>query len=626
MTTTYAYAAGSNWPKVIVVGDPRLGDILASSGAQWVIQPVVPTVSGMWDAVETGALNLESDILIVSDGTSSQVDELEATLAAFAPFATTFLVADPSRGEQIAARARALAPTVPNGDPNAPIWILPVHDVQQALDMMKHVLGMKVTWEAPQQMVAEATPLPRPTMPSQYVQAAPAEMVAPTVHRPEPVAPVQAPAQIAADAPMPVAPIGLEQVQIGNVESVIPQQPYIPPAAPVAGQPQQQYSQPLPSPQQMYPPQYQPQPDPSQQQMYQQNYPGQPQQQQPNYAQPNPVAYPPQQAQPAYEQPPAYYEQSQVYADHVAQQVHQGVQKPPGTVPGQITIACMSSKGGSGKSTTAIMLAATIARASAAAGQPKRVVLVDLDTRDGQVGSLIGQYMPTSINIRVMPRWDAATVKANLVHDKRLGIDALLAPVRPRNADDVGPEFYQQIIGVLQTTHDVVVLDCSVNYLDPLLGTGFSMSDEILFVTTLATTSVQGMARSLTELFADPTDGGLGIPREKVGIVANQVINNVGMGRDKLLRAALGAPLVGQIPSDQDAVLIATNSNRMFDLLKHPKLGPAYFRLAVNCLPGVPLAPLTAEQAATQVPQAQAVNPDSQAGGPQKKKKGLFGR
>ena len=636
MTTTYAYAAGSNWPKVIVVGDPRLGDILASSGAQWVIQPVVPTVSGMWDAVETGALNLESDILIVSDGTSSQVDELEATLAAFAPFATTFLVADPVRGEQIAARARALAPTVPNGDPNAPIWILPVHDVQQALDMMKHVLGTKVVWEAPQQMVAEATPLPRPTMPSQYVQAAPAEMVAPTVHRPEPAAPVQAPVQIAADAPMPVAPIGLEQVQIGNVESVIPQQPYIPPASPVPGQqPQYQPLPPAPQPQQMYPPQYQPQPDMSQQQMYQQNYQGQQgqvAQQQPDYAQPGAVAYPPQQtplayAQPvAYEQPPAHYEQSQVYADHVAQQIQQVTPKPPGSVPGQITIACMSSKGGSGKSTTAIMLAATIARASAAAGQPKRVVLVDLDTRDGQVGSLIGQYMPTSINIRVMPRWDAATVKANLVHDKRLGIDALLAPVRPRNADDVGPEFYQQIIGVLQTTHDVVVLDCSVNYLDPLLGTGFSMSDEILFVTTLATTSVQGMARSLTELFADPTDGGLGIPREKVGIVANQVINNVGMGRDKLLRAALGAPLVGQIPSDQDAVLIATNSNRMFDLLKHPKLGPAYFRLAVNCLPGVPLAPLTAEQAATQVPQARAVNPDAQAGGAPKKKKGLFGR
>jgi cellulose biosynthesis protein BcsQ len=273
-------------------------------------------------------------------------------------------------------------------------------------------------------------------------------------------------------------------------------------------------------------------------------------------------------------------------------------------------------------STTALCLAGTIAKTSAEAGQPKKVVLVDLDTRDGQVGSLIGQFMPTAISIRVLPKWDANSVRMNLVHDKNLGIDALLAPVRPRNADDVGPDFYRTIIGILQTTHDVVILDCSVNYLDPLLGTAFAMSDEILFVTTLATTSVQGMARSLTELFADPSDGGLGIPREKVGIVANQVINNVGMGKDKLLKAALGAPLVGQIPSDQDAVLVATNSNKMGNLLKHPKLGPAYYKLAVTCLPGWDLAPLTNEQAQV----AENMGKANGAETPAPQKKGLFRR
>lgn len=247
-------------------------------------------------------------------------------------------------------------------------------------------------------------------------------------------------------------------------------------------------------------------------------------------------------------------------------------------------------------STTALALAGMIAKGSAAAGNPKKVVVVDLDTRDGQIGSLIGQYVPTAVNVRVLPRWDANAVLANLVHDKRLGVDALLAPIRPRNADDVGPEFYSVIIQVLQTTHDVVILDCSVNYLDPLLGVAFGLSDEILFVTTLAISSVQGMARALIELFAKPEEGGLGIRQEKVGVVANMVINNVGMGKDKLLQAALGAPLVGQIPAEQDAVLVATNSNRMADLLKHPKLGVAYYKLATTCLPGWPIAPLVVEQ------------------------------
>jgi len=287
------------------------------------------------------------------------------------------------------------------------------------------------------------------------------------------------------------------------------------------------------------------------------------------------------------------YEMGSVYDTRIAEEANAKQGKLPNAKPGQMTIACMSSKGGSGKSTTAISLAATIAKTSAAAGDPKKVVIVDLDTRDGQIGSLINQYMPTAVSIRVLPQWNAETVQQNLVHDKNLGIDALLAPLRPRNADDVGPDFYREIIRILQTTHDVVIMDCSVNYLDPLLGVGFSLADEILFVTTLATTSVQGMARALTELFAKPEDGGLGIPPGKVGVVANQVIRNVGMDKDKLLQAALGCRIVGSIPAEYDEVLIQTNSNRMHNLIKHPTLGPAYFKLAKNCLPAYELAPVT---------------------------------
>lgn len=259
---------------------------------------------------------------------------------------------------------------------------------------------------------------------------------------------------------------------------------------------------------------------------------------------------------------------------------------------GQLTITVTSSKGGSGKSTASIMLAASIARASARAGKPLSVCIVDLDTRDGQVASLIGRFMPTALNIRVQPVWDEASIRRNLVHAESLGIDCLLAPIRPRTADTVGPDFYRAIVRSLQRMYDVVVMDTSVQYLEPLIAkVALVEADEILFVTNLASTAVQGMARALREITAPVDESGLGIPREKLGIVVNQSAANVGMEQEQVLAAGLGMPVVGVIPLATRDVLTATNLNRMHELLDHPLVGPGYHELAVSCLPQARLAP-----------------------------------
>lgn len=798
-------------PKVLVVGDPRLADMLSAAGAQWTVQPAAANVNAMWDAIEAGTLTNDAVAAFFSDGTGTSPDELESTLAAFAPFATVFVVATPERAQAIIARAHQIASAVPNGDPAATIHALPVHDVQAAYAYIQAALGGAVQWDAPvvPPATTSAPPVPAPapaappasTPPPAPVPAAPAtsgyeqgQVYAPNVvaaaSRSIPKPPGARPGQLTiasmsskggsgkclhgdsvvidpkTGVPYPLRSIvehdivtsvaayaagsiaahpiaarmhsgtkntyvltlasgrsvtatgnhpmlsragwkPLEEVEIGEALATpashpLPENPLALAATDVdllayftaettahkadlphadsaifdivalaarahigdtdlgflglnpitASNPTQRAI------------------DASRVSIHARH--GLTEAAFPlaayrldrptltrflslywmaaGHVTVNQEAYVCVETQSAaaalqhlllrlgiqtfqtFRTGPRNTWKVSVHPDYIKNfaetlaiwgvkadnlasittplapttalhwdEVVSIVEGPRAEVydievPGPANFVANDIV--VHNSTTAALLAGTIAKSSAAAGKPLKVVLVDLDTRDGQVGSLIGKYMPTSINIRVMPEWNADTVTANLVHDPRLGIDALLAPVRPRNADDVGADFYRQIIGILQTTHDVVVLDCSVNYLDPLLGTAFAMSDEILFVTTLATTSVQGMARSLTELFADPADGGLGIPKEKVGIVANQVIKNVGMGKDKLLRAALGAPLVGQIPSDQDAVLVATNSNRMADLLKHPRLGPAYFRLAVNCMPHTQLTPITTEQVA----------------------------
>jgi len=291
--------------------------------------------------------------------------------------------------------------------------------------------------------------------------------------------------------------------------------------------------------------------------------------------------------------------------------------------PGQTTITVTSSKGGSGKSTVSILLAATIARASAEAGDPLSVCLLDLDTRDGQVASLIGKFMPTALNIRVQPVWDEERIRRNLVRAESLGIDTLLAPIRPRTADTVGPDFYRTIVRSLQRMYDVVIMDTSVQYLEPLIAdVAFRESEEILFVTTLASTAIQGMARALREMTAPADESGLGVPRDRIGIIVNQSVANVGMERDQVLAAGLGVPVVGVIPLATRDVLTATNLNRMDALLEHPLLGPAYSDLARACLPDRQLATWVAPTSDDEAAAAGEAAPVEDAG----RKRGLFRR
>ena len=270
-------------------------------------------------------------------------------------------------------------------------------------------------------------------------------------------------------------------------------------------------------------------------------------------------------------------------------------------------ITCTSSKGGSGKSTSSMMLAATVAHASAAAGQPLKVVLVDLDTRDGQIASLIGQYQPTALSLRYAPAVTEQTVLANLQHDTNLGIDCLLAPVRPRTADDCGPEFYRQVIQVLRATHDVVILDTSVNYLDPLIAeVALPEADTVLMCTTMATTALHGLARALREMLEQPDRGGMGVPKDKIGIVVNQAVKNVDMTTEQVIQSALGARIVGAIPMASRDVLIATNRNQMYKLLQHPHLAPAFFQLAKTTLPAAALTPATPQMGSERTSSSQS--------------------
>ena len=279
------------------------------------------------------------------------------------------------------------------------------------------------------------------------------------------------------------------------------------------------------------------------------------------------------------------------YADPVATEAASGGH---GTGKRGLVVASTSSKGGSGKTTVALCTASMAYHASRLAveqglrDKPLSVCIVDMDTRDGQIGFLLAQSVPTALNIFVAEDKTIETIEKNLIYDERLGIHALLAPKRARTADYLTPEFYQDLIQKLRGMFDLVVLDTSVNYLDALLGkVVLPISDAVMFVTNLSVGSVYGMNRWMDEVTSPIEAGGSGIDKSKIGIVVNQSAPDLGIDQNLLQHAAAGAELLVAIPLDSGAVIAASNHNRLSDiLLMHDQISPAYYSIIQQLLPG----------------------------------------
>jgi len=296
-----------------------------------------------------------------------------------------------------------------------------------------------------------------------------------------------------------------------------------------------------------------------------------------------------------------YVPQANADAEPTGEQAPVQVTAPPiprGDTLGQV-IAVTSSKGGSGKSTVSITLATYLAHSSINSvkeglldsfgnpvKKPLKVLLLDLDVRDGQVGFFTGFWKPTVMKLRRMGI-SRESIEETKIYDEGLKIDVMLAPRRPRSAEELPPEFYVELITHLRSMYDYIILDTSVNYLDPLLEkVAYPMADLIVMVTEVVSTSVFSMARWVQEVTSPLDQNGMNIPKRKIGIVVNKSLKSVNMTGKKIAENAQEVPIVSVIPSNQRLIAHATNVNSMEVLLEHDDLRPSFARLAESIVGG----------------------------------------
>lgn len=215
-----------------------------------------------------------------------------------------------------------------------------------------------------------------------------------------------------------------------------------------------------------------------------------------------------------------------------------GSQKDAATqAPTGEVITVLSMKGGVGKTVVATNIAVALASLD------KSVVLVDLDLQFGDVGIMLG-LEPTQTIVGAVQsgeRLDAAMLQGFLL-EHASGVQVLLAPLSPEDAEIVTASRIDRIIGLLITMFDFVVID-TPPMLDEAVLTALDRSSRIMMITMMDVASVKNSRVSLQKLRQLGYNGSL------IDIMLNRADSKVYLKADEV-EQAIGMPIKYRLPSD----------------------------------------------------------------------------
>jgi pilus assembly protein CpaE len=209
------------------------------------------------------------------------------------------------------------------------------------------------------------------------------------------------------------------------------------------------------------------------------------------------------------------------------------------TADGQV-VTVFSAKGGCGKSTLATNLAVSLAESGL-----RRVCLVDLDLAFGDVGVML-QLAPErgiadAVNAR--ERIDTALVRA-LLTSYAPGVDVLLAPVGPTEAERIGRELVAQVLAAVREIADYVVVDTPAHFTEGVLA-ALDVTDVHVLVATPDVPALKNLRIALDMLDL------LGLSKESRLVVLNRSDARVGLSGADIDRV-LKTPTSAHIPSSRD--------------------------------------------------------------------------
>jgi Flp pilus assembly CpaE family ATPase len=215
------------------------------------------------------------------------------------------------------------------------------------------------------------------------------------------------------------------------------------------------------------------------------------------------------------------------------------------TVDGKI-ITVFTAKGGVGKTMLSINLGVALAQRGA-----NSVCVVDLDLSSGDVAiSLLLDPVRTLADAVSMTGHIDTTGAASLLTPYRTGLEMLLAPVNPGDAEKVPPSLVGELLAVLRTMFDYVVVDTPPHISEHVL-TALDASAHHVLLTTPDVPALKNLRVVLDVLDM------LSYPAEIRSVVLNRAEAKLRLSQEDVERV-IRTPVAAQIPASR-AVPISVN-------------------------------------------------------------------
>jgi len=209
----------------------------------------------------------------------------------------------------------------------------------------------------------------------------------------------------------------------------------------------------------------------------------------------------------------------------------------PGGLGKVITV--FSTKGGAGKSVLAANLAVVLARRS-----ERPVVLVDADLQFGDVAVMLKLAPQHTIVDAVgsLDRLDATLLRQFLMKHDPSGLLILPAPLEPSFADQISAAEVVQIVALLRTFCEYVIIDTPAYFNEVVLGL-IEESDDVLLIAGMDIPNIKNVKIGLQTLRL------LDVPIQKLHLVLNRANSKVKLDVSEVERT-LQIKAESLIPSD----------------------------------------------------------------------------